>query len=218
MSRRMIDRVERLALETRPATVAGLVLAIAAFGVVGALEFSGAPLGLFSLDGELKPPAVFSSLLSFGSGLLALALGARRARRHWSPLGAFLLFMAADDLLTIHENLQSATGVDWQILYMPAIVVGGVFWLRALTDIRSILSRGAVLMVLGAAAWVLAQLAEAFEYDEGEMVERYAVLATAEELLEMAGSLLFALAFAVAIRHLAAIRRDQSAGAGTPGA
>lgn len=205
--------IERFAIKLPAATVGWLVLVIAAFGVLGALEFSGASLGLFDLDGELKPPAIFSSLLSLASGLFALALGARRDRRCWGALGVFLLFMAADDLLTIHEHLQTASGVDWQILYVPVIIGGGVLWLRALIDMRAIFPRGALLMVLGAAAWALAQLGEALEYDDGEMVDHYAVLATVEELLEMTGSLLFAVAVAGALRSLAASRRDQSAGA-----
>lgn len=213
MPRRMIDRVAAYAIDIPAVSVGALVFAIAAFGVLGALEFSGASLALFDLDGELKPPAIFSSLLSLASGVLAIALGSRRGRRCWAALGAFLVFMAADDLLTIHEHLQTATGVDWQILYVPVIVLGGVFWLRSLIDMRAIVSRGAVLMVLGAGAWALAQVGEALEYSDGEMVEHYAVLATAEELLEMAGSLLFAVAVAVALRSLAASRRGQASGA-----
>jgi hypothetical protein len=32
--------------------------------------------------------------------------------------------MAADDLLTVHEELEQTTGINWQVLYLPAFVIG----------------------------------------------------------------------------------------------
>lgn len=189
-----------------------LAVLILVFAVLGALEFDGAPLALFDLDGEGKPPALFASLIDVASAGGAVALHAALRRRRWLLLGWFLLYMGADDLLTIHEHLQTLTGVQWQVIYLPLFALGGAVGLLALLDLRRLAPRSAALMVTGGAAWALAQLCEQLEYSDGLMVDGYGALATIEESLEMAGSSLFVLAFLVALRRLAATR---GAGAAT---
>ncbi len=34
--------------------------------------------------------------------------------------------MAADEALTVHEELERRFGIDWQILYAPVILAGGL--------------------------------------------------------------------------------------------
>lgn len=199
-----LHAVERLALAMRPWRLAAAIGAgILVFGLLGALHFGGAPLGLFDLDGEGKPPALFSAALTGGAGLVAFAVGRHRPGRRWPLLGGLLLFMAADDLLTIHEQLQILTGIDWQLLYLPVVLVLGVLGVATLIELRaSAAVTEAWLLAGGAAAWLIAQLCEAVEYEDGSKVLHYGVYATIEETLEMAGSGLFLLAFVLALGRL----------------
>jgi hypothetical protein len=179
-----------------------LAVVIVLFCVLGASDYRREAHGLFDLDGEGKPPAAFAGLLLLAAGALAVAIGKHRGRA-WTLLGAFLAFMAVDEALKIHERLQTLTGVDWQLLYLPVIALGAVVWLQAWRDAGSVTARARRLLTAGAAAWVVAQLGEALEYRDGEMVEQYAAIATAEEVLEMVGSSLFLLAFLLVLRRLA---------------
>ena len=104
-------------------------------------------------------------------------------------LGALFAFMAIDEVVQIHERLEGATDANWQLVYLPVMAVAGGVWLLVL---RRLTGGPRLLFVAGAAAWVVAQLFEWVQRDGAVLTHRWTILP--EELLEMTGSALFALA------------------------
>jgi len=197
---------------------------IALLGVLGlaysqakpgdALAFTGlrsVPLGL---DTEYSVPALFSGVLllaaAYAGYLVAAVASTRRERRTVLLFGAFLAFMAVDELLAIHEGLESLTGVPWKVLYAPVILAGGALWLATLLLLRG--ERVAQLcLIAGAVAWFAAQVLEQIQYEDGKLVARWSILP--EEVLEMTGSTLFGLALLLAVRTRLARRRERAGSA-----
>jgi hypothetical protein len=170
---------------------------ILTFGLLGALVYNDVPLGhVFFLDGEGNAPAAFSGLLLVAAGIacwyVAADVSATKLLR-WRVLGAFFVFMAFDEALTIHERLSLLTDVAWQKLYLPVFVIAFLMALACLASLRDVLP-GAVLLMGGGACWFVAQVLEKLEANKYEgQVEHYWIYATVEECLEMTGSLLFLL-------------------------
>jgi hypothetical protein len=110
--------------------------------------------------------------------------------------------MAIDEATGMHEALERVSVVDWQTLYLPIMAVAGVLWSLALLQMV-MLERLA--FVAGALAWGVAQVLEALEWtgprDAERAVDGYGILMGFEELLEMTGSALFALAALLAVRR-----------------
>jgi hypothetical protein len=165
------------------------VVSLPSFNVNGELHLDE----LDNLEEAINFPALFSGMLLYavsGSALLA----ARSEPMPWVPLAVFFAFMGTDELFKIHETIEHGTGVDWQIIYLPVVLVAGAFWLAALDRI-SRFSSERMLWLGGAAAWIIAQLLEVVSNAGGD---NWTVLAGefsgAEEVLEMLGSSLFLLA------------------------
>ncbi|MDQ4131123.1 MAG: hypothetical protein M3133_09070 [Actinomycetota bacterium] len=192
--------VRALGVRTVAFVTCGCVVALGVLGVLDATV--GVPLP-FYLDGEGGAPALFSAGLLVAGGALAVLLGAGRLAPGgpvtWLALAAFLAFMALDELLGVHEALERRTGIDWQLLYSPVVLVGGMAWLRALQALR----RGHVvarrLLMGGAAAWLAAQILEDIQWTDGDRLV-YPWMIVPEEMLEMTGSMLFGLAFFVLLK------------------
>jgi len=208
------DRIRRLG---RAGGVAIVVL-----GGLGVAFAAGAPLGLFDLDGEGNLPAAFSGLLLLVAAVLALALADRAASVGVSPRALWAMalvfgWMAVDEVFTVHEHLDEVTGVDWQLIYVPLLVVAAWGWARIWRSLRG--RRLAWTPWLGGLlAWGLAQALElgtfggivrqgsidtADEYDDAVGTVAYELEAIPEELLEMAGSLLWALGLLIVLRRVA---------------
>jgi hypothetical protein len=202
------------ALPARRVGYLGLGL-IAFFGVTGVMYEEGMLDRLprnddFALDGEWDLPVVYNVSLMWAAGALTVALGAfRRAyeesRRWWVLLAALFVYMGLDDLLQIHEGLSSATGVSWQILYLPIVAMAFAAWLVAASRLRE--HREAVwLLTAGGAAWILAQVLEVLQFDDRGLQlgfdfyghETIPALMVAEEALEAVGALVFLLAVILA--------------------
>ena len=177
--------------------------ALVTLGVVLMAEhYRGPQLAGEGLDGEYNLPALFSTaVLLWAAGstwVLAGCHGPRSPGRRLLALLALLIgFFAVDELLAIHEALESLTGVDWQLLYLPFGLIGAGTGLGVLLLYRR---RPAlvVLYVVGAAAWAVAQLFEAIQWHGDELVQP--ALIYPEELLEVRGSGLFAVAAVLALR------------------
>ncbi len=173
------------------------------FGVLGFVAFQGwRHTYILDLDAEFYP----ASLWSFGLLVLATVTSALAAivqsSRAAAAFGAAMLFMAVDELTSIHEHLENVTGVDWQVLYLPVVAVVGVAFLILLLRLLRVGERASVVLLLaGAGAWFVAQVFEAIQWDGDRQTSAYAPLATAEEVLEMLGSLAFALALLVWARR-----------------
>lgn len=75
------------------------------------------------------PVLISGAALVLAGGLWLMC--ARREHRRSGSLacalfGALLVFMAVDEVATVHEILEARSGVDWQLLYLPLIAVSGI--------------------------------------------------------------------------------------------
>jgi hypothetical protein len=183
----------------------GIAVVVVAFAVLGYRDYLDEAHGLFDLDGEGKPPAAFSALLLGSAGLAGFLNARDTGERAWALLGAFLLFMAVDEAITLHETLGDATGIGWIKLYLPVAAVGGLAWLAVLRRLWPVpLLRAGWLG--GAAAWFVSQVLEHLESGPGGRVEAYEVYATFEEALELVGSALWLLVLLAALQRRARTR------------
>jgi hypothetical protein len=204
------DRAERFVLaQSLRRVVAILVVGIAIIAVLGAFERLGWGFELFDFDGEGKPPAAFSALVLFSAGCIGLLVGRRGPDRAiwFTLLGAFFIFMSADEALKLHEHMEDDFGIDWQIAWAPFILVGGIAWLAVLRSAWN-LSRERTLLIAGAVCWFLSQVSERYQANPEEgRVEGYGALSGIEEVLEVSGSALWLVAL-LCILH-AAVGRDR---------
>lgn len=149
----------------------------------------------FDLDGERTIPSLWSAGLLTLAGALGVAVAVALRRPAVAVLGAALAFMAVDEFFALHEEVEDATGIDWQTLYLPVFAVVGLLALRVLLVSRRLGERRFVaLMSVGAVCWAASQVLEKVEWDGPVRRSGYSVMMVAEELLEMTGSLLFVLA------------------------
>jgi hypothetical protein len=179
---------------------------ILALGVLGSLR-GGAGLHGFDLDAEKNIPSAFSAALPIAAGILALVLAPRvakgRQRLAWYALAGAFVWMGFDEFAQVHETLERITGIDWQILYAPLVVVIAVAWFNVLRTLWPVV-RARLMLIGGAAAWFLAQIIEQVQWNGDQRRSGYTEMMGAEELLEMAGSALFLLSMLAALRALGA--------------
>jgi hypothetical protein len=174
----------------------GALVLIWGFGMLAAF----APETLvkfFSLEHEKNVTTLASAALLFGAAVVCYQLAkAKGPSRTGAAMAAFFAFMALDELISIHERLEAALQIDWQVLYAPIILCGGMLWLLMLLRLRP--HRIAVLMWMAAAIfWFLAETSEAFANGWGQQyvrVEGYVYYMVFEEIAEMIGSSLFLIA------------------------
>jgi len=170
---------------------------VAVFAVAGArVAITVGYGGIWDLDREYTLPAAFSALLLVAAAIAALEVGRQRVygiHRGAYLLAALFFFMGLDEVFSFHERLESATAVDWETLYAPLIFVCGIAWLLVVRALRSF-RLAQVVMALGGAAWLVAQILEKIQWDGDVKVDGYLALMFAEEILEMTGSALFLIA------------------------
>lgn len=156
----------------------------------------------FNLDGEFTVPAAVSGLALLAAGALALLLArsgtALQRRAAFAGIGVFLGAMAIDEIWAVHEKLEGAVDVDWQVLYAPAVLVAGASWLIAYPAFRRLGNRGVALFLAGPGAWLVSQALEKVQWDDERLVRPWTIVP--EESLELTGSLLFVVAFLQLIR------------------
>lgn len=177
---------------------AAILAAIGLLGVVGS-DALGAPHPRLDLDAEYSAGAVLSTALlaggAFGAALLAWDEQGVGRRVAASALAATLAFMAADELLSIHEHLRGIGGSPWVLWYLP---VPGLAILCGLMLARDMDARARLYLALGVLGWAVAAGIEAFLWGDGprfqdprslpveEMSEMLAALAIAAGLLRAA--------------------------------
>jgi len=178
---------------TRLAVLLGLGIAL--LGVLGvlAVHFPRQVPWVLDLDAEHSVPALYSGLLLVAGGAAFLVLSRAGAGLPAALLALLLGFMSLDEVVVVHEKLEAATGVDWQLLYAPLFLLCGVGWLLVLRRF-GLRSAAGVLLVGGAALWAGSQVLEQIQWDGVAEVAHYRWYAVPEELAEMGGSLLFLLA------------------------
>lgn len=196
---RLVARVSPLAFSVLAAVL------IAGLAVPGALTVRRGGGGPFDLDGELTVPSFASAALLLCAAAASAGAYASRPpvrRWHWAGLAGLFLVMAIDEATGMHEALERQSVVDWQTLYLPIMAFAGMLWFLAL---RQMVTLERLAFAAGALAWGAAQVLEALEWTGPRETERavdgYGILMGFEELLEMTGSALFALAALLAIRR-----------------
>lgn len=156
---------------------------------------------LFNLVNEKTIPAFFSGALLLAGGLCSLL--AARVRLHgerglWIAFGALLVLMSADEVVQIHERIETWTGVDWQQPYAFVALGAAVIWFKILRRVDSL---PRALLIIGAICWAISFGLEDAQYNSlDHRVSGFTAMAISEELLEMIGSTLFLLALVVALK------------------
>lgn len=187
------SRVAVLASRVPTAVVAiicglGIVLLV----VMGILQRVAFPdWGLANLDSEVSAATFFSATLLWATAFwwLLVAMTVRpRARAIW-VWWAVLAWLALDEGSAIHEKLERWSGIDWELLYIPVMVLGGLAWwgvFRRYWDQSPI----AALLAAGAGVWIAVLVLELVQNWGGAPVraEIYVPTMITEEALEMIGS------------------------------
>lgn len=160
---------------------------------------------LFLLDHERNIPTIFSSLLFFTIGSLALAIpnlvmAQRSRRRVWQFVAAVSIFLGLDEFMMIHEYLSAPTreilrldgklNFAWVLPYGLLLLFVGVASWRLFMSLPKIvrvsLLVSAALFVSGAVGIELAGQGLYEVRNSGYMIQ-YLLLTTVEEALELAG-------------------------------
>jgi hypothetical protein len=187
------------------------ILVVWLAGVAHATELVSLPV--LNLDKEGTVPQAYSGLLllsAAGAAFAAARVGVE-PRRALYIVAAVFAFMSLDEVFRLHEALDDALDFDWQVLYLPVFVLAVVGWAGVARAIGPD-SRARLGWIAGAACWGVAQVLEFFQWEgrvrpggiewsqlsdaevEKKLTETaYLVKMIPEELLEMCGSLLFAL-------------------------
>jgi hypothetical protein len=185
-----------------------LGIGIALMGIAGVIVGTDTYQGegsladrMFNLANEKTVPTFFSGAILLAGGLCSLLAGRLRVygtRGWWIGFGAFLIFMSTDEVVQIHEKVETWTGIDWQQPYAFVALAAAVIWFKML---RVVEPGPRLLLILGAVAWAISFGLEDAQYDsQDHRVAAFTPEAISEELLEMAGSSLFMIALVVALK------------------
>jgi hypothetical protein len=169
------------------------------------LDHDSGLVALFDTNREENVPTFFSAAAWLAGALLAGVIGAasRQAGRpgalHWIGLALLLVFLAMDEMLSLHERLTDrvnevidTTGLfryAWVLPYgLFAAVLAGLyapFLLRLPRRTRNLLLVSGGLLGIGGLGLEVLGGVEAVLHDDGTITA--SLLATAEELVEMTG-------------------------------
>ena len=188
------------------AALIGMLVA-ASTAAVGALALFRWPEGslgyesvkIFWLDAEKNLPTLYQSLaLGLAAALMFVVARASPKllpsdRTRWRVLGGIFVFLALDENLRIHETVGDTSsfnfGAAGLAIYMPAVVLLGLFWLPLLRRLdgrlRRLLLAAAALYVGGAGG--IETASQLYAGVAGKATPLYVILATLEETFEMTG-------------------------------
>jgi hypothetical protein len=166
---------------------------IVVLGILGALvAHETLRSRAFNLDLEWTVPAIWSGLLLFGASLAALLAYRVSERRYVGAFALLFLYMGIDEISSIHEHLSEWTGVEWQLLLSPVMLLAAIGFCVLLRDEWS--SSDKWLWLGAGACWFVSQVLERLEWHDHDIpVRGYLKMMVAEEVLEMIGSMLFML-------------------------
>lgn len=183
---------------------------IVVLGVFGDLYANGliGHGGLVDLDSEFAVPAFWSGLLLVGASGAAVLAHRATGDRSILALAVLFAYMGIDEVSSIHENIEIATGIDWQTLLLPIMTFAAVDFVVVLRRYWG--ATEAWLLLGGGAAWGVSQLLEKLEWGGGGDVKlgHYTWKMVPEEMLEMLGSLLFLVSLLALWERLSQSRSD----------
>jgi hypothetical protein len=209
----LVFRPARLTL-----TLAGVALLLVLASIASqAIQYGLRPelfrnlIRFFYVEAEANLPTCFASALLLISALLVLAIAALKRKeqapfaRHWAVLSATFLFMAIDETASLHElltyPLRDMLGVPVSgLLYFTWVVAGlagsAVFAGVFLNFFRHLPARFRMLVVLAAGLFLggaigMEMVGGSYASRHGSSNFTYSMLATLEESMELAGSILF---------------------------
>jgi hypothetical protein len=189
---------------------AGLIAAVAAFAVQGAVHVANVALDrrfrLLDADSDYGVFAWTSALVTAVAAALAFVLAARLGRRDYGLLGVALAVFALDDLIAVHERigeLDDELGLPhelqlrrlvWIVVLLPLLAAAAILLWRVAKEAPK---RAGDLVRGGLALLVLAVAAEAttpvlFNFDWGQDSIPYETEVVFEEGAELAGWILVA--------------------------
>lgn len=167
-------------------------------------------MNLFNLDRELNFPSWYSTIMiGFCSLLLRLiAIGKKkqgdRYAKDWQLLAFIFLYLALDELLSIHEifiipEISEALHLPW-FLHSMWVIPGVIFviWFakRFIQFVRHLPPRSkkhfvsAAFIYIGGAL-IMEMVGSYFAEAQGQQHLSYALVATIEEFMEMVGVVIF---------------------------
>ena len=174
----------------------------------------------FTLSDEDNVPTLWSALLLFASGVVLWAIARLKGgtagdfKKHWAALAAIFCYLAVDEMLQIHEYLDTAPGLDqfhgvfyysWVIPGTLLVAVFAASYLRFLWHLpartRTKVALAGVIYVGGALGieFILGYLAETLD----KVNFTWAMIDLVEESMEMIGSSLFLYALLEYLGNLA---------------
>jgi hypothetical protein len=153
----------------------------------------------FHPDAEKSVPAAFTAGIMIATAYWAWRWATRVAARSGLVFAALFTYLGVDDWRELHEWLEWKTGVDWQVLYLPLVAVGGIAFLMMLRRLAECPRFIRGLWIAGAAVIAGALALEQVQWDSADVrVSGYSALMVVEEVLEMIGPALMGLALIVA--------------------
>jgi len=183
----------------------GIVLMGIAGTIVGTDAYQGEGSladRMFNLANEKTVPSFYSGAILLVGGLCSLLAARLRVygtRGWWIGFGAFLIFMSADEVVQIHERIETWSGVDWEKPYAFVALGAAVVWFNLVRRMENHLR---LFMVGGAMGWMISFGLEDAEYDSMDhRVAGFTAMDTIEELAEMAGSSLWLIAIVIALKR-----------------
>lgn len=178
-----------------------------------------------SLDEEANLPTFYSVAVWLACSLLLLLVGRAKKeagdtfRGHWTALGIVFFVLAIDEMLALHEKtitpLRGVFGAGGFFSYawtIPAIVLVLALFFLFLRFLLHLPRKTRVLFLLSGGLFVagaigLETVGGKIAVDRGETSLLYAMVAGAEEILEMAGLLVFLSALLAYVRdHLGELK------------
>ena len=175
---------------------------------------------LFNVDDELNIPAYFSSILLLSSSLLLAIITLLKFkakdtyRSHWSTLALGFLFMAVDEMLTIHEHLNKPfirlMGENRSSLFtfawvIPGMIIVGLMGLLFLKFLINLPKKHRNAFILAGSIYVFGALGIEMigaNYADSHGLHNltYSMITICEESCEMAGVIVFIWPLLVYIR------------------
>lgn len=207
MLRIQSQRIVRfLSVATVVITLLGLLRNI--FEYVLDFEYGYNLLEIFNLNEEKNVPAIYSSLILLFSGVILYAISLHKKSpkdkyyRHWLCLSIIFFYLALDEAVSIHENLEAQFLLDkdhilyddsWVIVLSVLVAIFVLSYSKFLQHLprvsRKMFVLSGFIYIFGCMGMeVVGSFTQEF-YGKASMV--HAMATTIEEFLEMSGIVLF---------------------------